>query len=138
MSDKEYVSADYVGQRLRDGLEDIFKNKTGSDFGLRYHFDHDNQEATINYKISSHDVEIILKRSGRTQSYDAVHKIDNNVFLFGDFNIDEEIDDPIEYKGNVKDKYEQIRIPRGRSGRIGIEASRMIIKECFFDDMRRL
>jgi hypothetical protein len=119
MSNKEYVSADYIGQRLRSGFDQIFRKATGSDFGLKYHFDHNGKEAIINFSIQGHDSEITINRNGQTSSYDVAHVIDGNkVFLYGGATAE----------GTVCGDYPEVKFARGTTGRIGDKEAKLVAK----------
>lgn len=128
MSEKEYTNPDYVAGKIRDSLLKKFKDYTGCDFGLGYHYNHDTKEAMIYFCFSKHKSEIIISKNSVDKEYNAIHRVDEDkIFLYGN----------IETNGSLIKRHNPIKLKRSKTGRIGDEESSKIAK-FFLDDLLEL
>src|SRR3989344_511232 len=74
MSQKEYLSVDYICQELRRSVNDYLSGKAGGVIGSSYTFHSVINEGEIRYSIAGLEAVLYIKRHGKGENYN-LHEI---------------------------------------------------------------
>lgn len=78
MSQKEYLSVDYICQELRRSINDYLSGKAGGVINSSYTFHSVINEGEIRYSIAGLNAVLCIKRHGKGENYNLHEIIKNN------------------------------------------------------------
>lgn len=65
MTKKDYDSVQYVGQRIRDSLENLIKRKAGGEINVKFSYNDKSKISHIDYSISGLHTRIDIFKQGK-------------------------------------------------------------------------